>query len=38
VKYVDDTTTSEIVANGAGTNCQIIANTVAQWSSETELN
>ena len=27
------TTTSEIVAKGAGSNSQIIANTVAQWSS-----
>ena len=38
-KYVDDTTTSEIVAKGAGSNSQIIANTVAhaQWSSENRV-
>ena len=33
-KYADDTTTSKIVAKGPGSNSQIIANTVAQWSSE----
>jgi len=33
-KYVDDTTTSEIVVNGANSKSQVIANTVMQWSSE----
>ena len=39
-KYMDDTTTSEIVAKEAGSNSQIIANTVAhaQWSSENRVN
>ena len=38
-KYVDDTTTSEIVAKGVGSNSQIIANTIAhaQWSSENRV-
>ena len=36
-KYVDDTTTSEIVAKEAGSNSQIIANTVTQWSSENRV-
>ena len=33
-KYVDDTTTSEIVVKGANSNSQLIANTLTQWSSE----
>ena len=33
-KYVDDTTTSEIVAKGASSNSQLIADTVVQWPFE----
>lgn len=36
-RYVDDTTTSDIVAKGAGSNSQIITNFVAQWSSENRV-
>ena len=36
-KYVDDTTTSEIVVKGASSNSQLIADTVAQWSFENRV-
>ena len=36
-KYVDDTTTSEIVVKGANSKSQVIANTVMQWSSENRV-
>ena len=36
-KYVDDTTTSEIVVKGASSNSQLIADTVVQWSFENRL-
>jgi len=36
-KYVDDTTTSEIVVKGASSNSQLIADTVVQWSFENRV-
>ena len=36
-KYVDDTTTSEIVVKGASSNSQFIAVTVMQWSFENRV-
>ena len=36
-KYVDDTTTSEIVVKGVSSNSQLIADTVAQWSFENRV-
>ena len=36
-KYVDNTTTSEIVVKGARSNFQFIADTVMQWSFENRV-
>ena len=36
-KYVDDTTTSEIVVKVASSNSQFIADTVVQWSFENRV-
>ena len=33
-KYVDDTTTSEVVVKGSDSNAQQLADRVAQWSSD----
>ena len=36
-KYVDDTTTSEVVAKGCESNVQQLADRVAQWSSDNRV-
>ena len=36
-KYVDDTTTSEVVAKGCESNAQQLADRVAQWSSDNRV-
>ena len=36
-KYVDDTTTSEIVAKGSESKSQLIANQVIQWSIDNRV-
>ena len=36
-KYIDDTTTSEIVVKGASSSSQLIADTIAQWSFENRV-
>ena len=36
-KYVDDTTTSEIVVKGASNNSQLIVDTVVQWPFENRV-
>ena len=36
-KYVDDTTTSEVVVKGTSSNSQLIADTIVQWSFENRV-
>ena len=36
-KYVDDTTTSEVVAKGGASNAQHIADCVSQWSLDNRV-
>ena len=36
-KYVDDTSTSEVVVKGTSSNSQLIADTIVQWSFENRV-